>query len=104
MGLGAIFLPLPRKLLAKSSAYTHPTMESADYHIAASQCYLPCLPRQKRRPMVLVGYCMLGAGWVAPRWPWNNGGRHGQEVLLAAHFVSVLCVVLRGHHRPCDRK
>jgi hypothetical protein len=49
--------------------------------------------------MVLVGCCMLGAGWVAPRWPWDDGGRHGREVLLAAQFGSVLCVVLRGRHR-----
>jgi len=47
---------------------------------------------------------MLGANWVAPRWPWDDGGRHGREVLLAAHFVSVLCVVLRGRHRRRDRK
>ena len=31
-------------------------------------------------------------------------GRHGREVLMAAHFVSVLCVVLRGRHRRRDRK
>jgi len=54
--------------------------------------------------MVLVGCCMLGAGWVAPRWSWDDGGRHGREVLLAAYFVSVLCIVLRGRHRRRDRK
>ena len=79
-------------------------MASADYHSGIP--VLPAMPppRQKRRPMVLVGCCMLGAGWVAPRWPWDDGGRHGLEVLLAAHFVSVLCVVLRGRHRRRDRK
>ena len=54
--------------------------------------------------VLLVGCCMLCAGWVAPRWPWDDGGRHGREVLLVAHFVSVLCVVLRGRHRRRDRK
>jgi hypothetical protein len=62
--------------------------------IAASQCYLPRLPPDRNDRMVLVGCCMLGAGWVAPRWPLDDSGRHGREVLLAAHFVSVLCVVL----------
>ncbi len=42
--------------------------------------------------------------WVRRHRPWWNkllgirdpsSGRHGREVLLAAHFVSVLCVVLR---------
>ena len=42
--------------------------------------------------------------WVRRPRPWWNkllgirgpsSGRHGREVLLAAHFVSVLCVVLR---------
>ncbi len=42
--------------------------------------------------------------WVRRHRPWWNkllgirgpsSGRHGREVLLAAHFVGVLCVVLR---------
>ena len=42
--------------------------------------------------------------WVRRHHPWWNkllgirgpsSGRHGREVLLAAHFVGVLCVVLR---------
>ena len=64
-------------------------MASADYHSGIPVLSATPPPRQKRRLMVLVG-----AGWVAPRWPWDDGGRHGREVLLAAHFVSVLCVVL----------
>ena len=31
----------------------------------------------------------LGACWVAPGRPWDNGGHHGWEVHLAAHFSSV---------------
>ena len=78
-------------------------MASADYHSGIP--VLPATPPQtETTPMVLVDCCMLGAGWVAPRWPWDDGSRHGREVLLMAHFVSVLCVVLRGHHRRRDRK
>ena len=78
-------------------------MASADYHSGIP--VLPATPPQtETTPMVLVDCCMLGAGWVAPRWPWDDGGRHGREVLLVAHFVSVLCVVLRGRHRRRDRK
>jgi hypothetical protein len=79
-------------------------MASADYHSGIPVLPATPPPRQKRQPMVLVGCCMPGAGWVAPRWPWDDGGRHGREVLLAAHFVSVLCVVLLGRHRRRDRK
>ena len=40
----------------------------------------------------LVVVCIgIGAGWVAPRRPWDEDGRHGWEVHLAAHFLSVLC-------------
>ncbi len=46
----------------------------------------------------------LGASWVAPRRTWDNGGRHGWEVRLVAHFVSVLCIVLCGRNCCCGRK
>ena len=49
--------------------------------------------------MVLAVFSMLGEVWGAPRRPWGDGGRHGREVRLAADFVSVLCVVLRGRNR-----
>ena len=79
-------------------------MASADYHSGIP--VLPATPPQTETMAdgLVVGCCMLGAGWVAPRWPCDDGGRHGREVLLVAHFVSVLCVVLSGHHRRCDRK
>ena len=35
----------------------------------------------------------LGAGWVAPRQPWDDGGCHGLFVRVSALFVSVLCDV-----------
>jgi len=69
-------------------------MASADYHSGIPVLPATPPPRQKQRLMVLVGCCMLGARWVAPRRLWNDGGRHGWKMLLAAHFVSVLCVVL----------
>jgi hypothetical protein len=80
-------------------------MASADYHSG-----IPVLPATHPQTETstdgLGGCCMLGAGWVAPRWPWDNGGRHGREARSAsgAHFVSVLCVVLRGRHRCRDKK
>jgi len=79
-------------------------MASADYH--SGILVLLATPPQAETTAdgLVVGCCMLGAGWVVPRWPWDNGGRHGQEVLLAAHFVSVLCVVLHVRHRRRDRK
>ena len=72
-------------------------MASADYHSGIP--VLPATPPQtETTPMVLVDCCMLGAGWVAPRWPWDDGGRHGQEELLAAmvHHVLLIdmCLVL----------
>ena len=51
---------------------------------------------RKQQPMVLVFFLCLRTGCVTPRQPWDNGGRHGWEVSLAAHFVSLLCVVLPG--------
>ncbi len=79
-------------------------MASADYHSGIP--VLPATPPQTETTAdgLVVGCCMLGAGWVAPRWPWDDGGCHGREVLLAAHFVSVLYVVLRGRHHRRDRK
>ena len=69
-------------------------MASADYHSGIPVLPATPPPRQKQRLMVLVGCCMLSARWVAPRGLWNNGGRHGRKMLLAAHFVGVLCLVL----------
>ncbi len=78
-------------------------MAFADYHSGIP--VLPATPPQIETTADGLGWlCMLGAGWEAPRWPWDDGGRHGREVLLAAHFVSVLGVVLRGHNRHRDRK
>jgi len=69
-------------------------MASADYQSGIPVLPATPPPRQKWRLIVFVGCCMLGEGWVAPRRQCDDGGRHGWEVLLAAHFVSVLCVVL----------
>jgi hypothetical protein len=46
----------------------------------------------------------LGAGWVAPRRPWDDDGCHGWFVRVPALFVSVLCDVLPGRHRRRHRK
>ena len=66
--------------------------------VAASHHYLthPPLAEMTIRWSWLVVVC-LGAGWVAPRRPWDDGAPWLKSV-YGAHFVSVLYVGLRGRH------
>jgi hypothetical protein len=96
------------KLLAKlSRLQLQPfTMTSSDYHISIPHCYLPWPPLTEmianNGPWLIV--VCLGAGWEAPRWPWDRPLPRLKSV-SGARFVSVFCaVVLRGgNHRSCRK-
>ena len=60
-------------------------MSSADYH--SSIPVVPATPPQ-------IETTADGLGWLL----------NALAQALAAHFVSVLCIVLRGRHRRRDRK
>ena len=68
----ATFFTLLRKLLAKLS-----TMASTGYRSGIPA--LPAMPSPDRNDSEwswLIVVC-LGAGWGAPKRPWDDGGRHG---------------------------
>ncbi len=72
----------------------------ADYHTIAAphhyHTYHALSPSRKDIEWSWLIVVRIGAGWVALRRPWDNGGSHGRLMHVAAHFVGVLRAVLRG--------
>jgi len=62
--------------------------------VAASHPCLPCPPRAETMADGLgwLLYALAQAGWHQG----GHGSRHGWEVHLAAHFISVLCECYAG--------
>ncbi len=87
-----------------ASSDNMPTMASADYHSGIpSLSAMPSPGRNDNQWSWMIVVC-LGASWVAPRRPWDDGGCHGWSVRVLAFFGSVLCDVLHGQHCRRHRK
>jgi hypothetical protein len=74
---------LLHKLLAEPSCLHPPHMASVVYCSGIPS--LPTMPSPDRNDSKcswLIVVC-LGAKWVAPRRPWDDGGCHGRKVCLA---------------------
>ncbi len=78
---------LQNSLQANAKQWCSPTTVVASHHYLTH----PPLAETPIRWSWLVVVC-LGAGWVTPRLPWDDGSRHGWELRLAL-ILLVYCVL-----------